>query len=338
MEDYLYHLDVNELKGKDGLSKTKTFEFLCKEILEQKYNFSEKFIIGKTDSWVECPAIRDSDWRYHTFQAKFSKNSTPLLVDSFFSTKTSIKNLENKNKNTLKTKIKDNNLDILHIFYLWGVEDNSKQVIEKKLKLFYPSLIIKRYKSEVINELLRNNKYIHIVQAYFPKNEILKAIHTQDKIATENVNQDMIYEEINKSWDMNRVVLTSCFMWKYIEKDIDLASSCYEKYLLTKYSFITTPSFGYFEKIESFIEKDKFEDLRQHTEYDDLNFFGVLKSFTDELSKIPQTRSEKISLDLLIDETEPRKWILINSAVHKKCNFIFKNKNKVLFNIIKDVD
>lgn len=86
-----------------------------------------------------------------------------------------------------------------------------------------------------------------------------------------------------------------------------MATNCYDHYLLTKYSFITTPSFKYFKKIESFVEDDKFEDLMQHTEYDDLNFYKLLKDFTDELSKIPETRPEKISLDLLIDKTESRK-------------------------------
>jgi hypothetical protein len=50
MEKYLCYPDVNTLKGKWGLSENKTFEFLCKALLEKYYNFSEGFIIGSNDS------------------------------------------------------------------------------------------------------------------------------------------------------------------------------------------------------------------------------------------------------------------------------------------------
>lgn len=339
MEKYLCYPDVNTLNGKWGLSENKTFEFLCKALLEKYYNFSEGFIIGSNDSWVECPAIKDSDWKYHAFQAKFSKKSTPLLVESFFSEKMTIKNLELKSKDDLKIKIKEHNLDILHIFYLWGVNDESKHVIEEKLQLFYPNLEVLRYKSEEINKLLRDVNSIDIAETFFPAKQILTAVHTQDSQIAQSRSENYIREKIAAEWDDRlKSDIESCFEWNYTEKDVNLATNCYDHYLLTKYSFITTPSFKYFKKIESFVEDDKFEDLMQHTEYDDLNFYKLLKDFTDELSKIPETRPEKISLDLLIDKTESRKWILINSAVHNKCNFIVEHENKVLFRIIKDVN
>ena len=325
MNNILYYPDVRKLKELDFWSKEKAFEFLCKEILERLYDFWENsFCIPDHESGSESLAIKDSTWLFHTFQSKFSKNTTWLLINSFFNWKElkSINDLEKWTIDTIYPKFKSEQIDVLHIFSLnESFQEHTKQVFLDKLQLFYKNISINRWTYDRINEILRNEKMIDVVKVFFPSDKYLLLIKEHSKQLNEWKSEEDIKSDIVKNEP--RFEIEKFFSWNYTEKHKELAETTYKKYIFNKYSFFSTPSFEFFKEIEKWVEIDKFPDLAQFSDYNKPNFYNLIKHFTDELNSNSKYSNEKTKLDIFVDWLEERKWLLMNSWVNEHCSFEF---------------
>lgn len=309
MDKYILNdLSWDNLSPINWKSVEKTFEFLCADFMQTKYDLDRVPLPSQNDNYpgLEGETVK-KDNLYYWYQAKYWDNA--FVKDKWFE----------ESFSTIKEGLTNDiyEIDILCLFSRKEYPTNSRQKREANLKAFENSnnLIIHRYFWNNFLSELKKIEYTEILCKYFLIDEIKEEVYRKCKNKNDICNSRLNY-------DINNV--TNWFKGNY-SIDIEKARLYQKKYSYKKlsyssYSFILDK----FEKVERAIADEIFDEL-------ELWIYSSLDNYIDRCKKnLEDTDSKneyKIELESIMNY---KKWIFVNYWTQwLSClNYIKKNKIK----------
>jgi len=335
---YNLPLDLKDISTSIFPWETNAFENLCKEYLESKYEFAWAFIISNSYPWIEAEPLQNiNNKKRYSFQAKFATNPKQELINSFFRDKQWDKISQWKFKDFIKSKNltcqiqkKDlKRLDVLYIFALGWINNDSKIEFQEAFDLFKAWIDIEYFTWESFSEELKKDKYVLIRQKYYHEERVWVEMHTRDKSNWSNYGSSA---EIEWSWHIIHDPV-GWLIWDVKNEDKSRACELHEWYMINKFMYVWTQSFLKLEEIERLIADKKFKTVENHSKDNNKNFWNILEYAKNEIEKIDEGR---VHIQYLIEGDQNKEGLFIEYWARWDAEFHFLT-NKVLF-IDKRID
>lgn len=288
---YNYPLNFSSININWFDDANESFENLCKEYLEKKYQCTECFCLEKWYPALEAKPIQTTEWQYIWFQAKLADtNIKSQIITSLF------------NGNECKILTDDlERIDILYIITSKKISQNSQEKIILQLKQHKETLEVVFLMGEWFKNELRKHEFTWIRQKYFY-----------------NANVSEEYHNDNYS-DHNEIINNFCWLnWIPSRQDIELAETTYMRYQYHKLCYSWTDSFNVISEIEDYIYNKKWDTIQKYSEFKKPEFRDLLEKSREEIEKIPWNEGYEIK-NLMNDDTVKR-GIILQHHVDEKAN------------------